>query len=325
MIYYSIFGSKVASNYPLIGPNNCISGRVDLEFVFEGIRNSPLAIPKDQIVYSSPDGPSNEDTWISLYHENDHYVIHFAQTANFFIWRDQITAQLLDPKYQEYIELYFLGSVFSLWQELQGMPALHSSCIEVGHNAIAFLAAREAGKSTIAATMVQSGCPLMTDDVLPIEMHNNIFCARPGYPQMKLWSEGAIHFLGHRHDLELVTPSDPLYSKYRIPIGTNGFGTFCSEARPLSVIYLPKRQDSNSSIMIEPMSPRDALIELIRYSFIAEMVEALGLRASRIKFLATLAMHVPMRRISYPAGFENLEKLRYAILDDLAGLKKINL
>ena len=65
------------------------------------------------------------------------------------------------------------------------------------------------------------------------------------------------------------------------------------------------------------------MIELVRHSFSARMVEAAGLAPHRLELFTTMARQVPMRRLTYPSGFEHLARVRQAILDDLEALVQV--
>jgi len=230
--------------------------------------------------------------------------------------------------------------VLSFWLERQGIPALHASAVLIGGRAVAFLSSNQGGKSGLAATLMQSVHPLLTDDILPVEEQDGVFLGRPGYPTIRMWPDEAACFLGAYEHLPLVHPE---LTKRRVPVGGDGFGSFCDTSQPLACIYLPDRRDAsgasttpeisavghpgrhpsqpdgavpNTDVEILPVSPRDAVIELIRHSFSAHQVEAAGLAPQRLNFFARLAQQVPMRRLIYPAGFEHLPRVREAILGD---------
>ena len=65
---------------------------------------------------------------------------------------------------------------------------------------------------------------------------------------------------------------------------------------------------------------REAVIALVRHSFAARAVQALGWQPRRLRFFADLAQQVPLRRLSYPSGFQHLPRVGQAILRDLGGL-----
>jgi hypothetical protein len=133
-----------------------------------------------------------------------------------------------------------------------------------------------------------------------------------------MWPTTAEHFLGPSYgELELVHPD---YSKLSIPIGHGGFGAFCATAKPLACLYLPERDDpadSAGDVQITPISPRDGVIELLRYSFSPQIAEALGLAGRRLDIFTKLVQQVPLRRLRYPSGLDRLPQTREAVLADL--------
>ena len=277
---------------------------------------------------------------IEVRHLNLHQISAWEHNYRELARRGYRSHHLLNPAAIHLIEIIFLGEVLSFWLERQGIPALHASAVLIGGRAVAFLSSNQGGKSGLAATLMQSGHPLLTDDILPVEEHNGVFLGRPGYPTMRMWPDEAAYFLGAYEHLPLVHPE---LSKRRVPVGGDGFGSFCDTSQPLACIYLPERRDAsgasttseisavghpgrhpsqpdgavpNTDVEILPVSPRDAVIELIRHSFSAHQVEAAGLAPQRLNFFARLAQKVPMRRLIYPASFEHLPRVREAILGD---------
>jgi hypothetical protein len=268
-------------------------------------------------IYACPYLGNDDENIFYVYRNGTCDVLQFTRTAAFYLWHNRILCHPLEPHSQHLVELYFLGTVISYWMELHDILALHASAVAINGRAAAFLAAKEGGKSSIAATFMQAGYPLLTDDLLAIERsHDGIIC-RSGYPNMRLWPDEAKHFLGYYRDLETVHPA---YTKRRIPVGPNGFGTFCNTSPPLGCIYLPRMRHSENkrtAVEISTVRPRDAVVELIGCSSLAPVVKALGLHAQRLDFLAQAATKVPMRRIDYPYGLKHLPVVREAVLKDL--------
>jgi hypothetical protein len=133
-------------------------------------------------------------------------VFRFTEVVDFFVLDDGIAYQLHDPHYAHMVELHLLGFVLAYWLERSGWPSLHASSVVVDGHAIAFLSRHGGGKTSLAATMVSRGYPLLSDDLLALTPAADGFLARPGYPQMRMWPEQARHFVG-REDLEQVHPS----------------------------------------------------------------------------------------------------------------------
>lgn len=317
---HRLFGLTLASDFPFTSRLAPATSPADLTFTC--VLEVPLANGWWQGVSPCLGTYRTEDdeSVAYFYRLADCDVVRFTRVADYYLWHRRIVCYLSNTDYRYLVEIHLLGPVLSLWLERQGIPMLHAAAVAMQGHAVGFLSTNSGGKSTLAAAMLQAGYPLLTDDILPVEHSSGAFIARPGYPQMRLWPEEAQHFLGHYVDLELVHPA---YAKRRVPVGQGGFGTFCDQSQPLACIYLPERRDvqkHGTQIEILPLSRRDALIELVRHSFVASLVEQLGLQAQRLDLFARLVQQVPMRRLLYPSGFEYLPLVREAVLTDLAAM-----
>jgi hypothetical protein len=167
---------------------------------------------------------------------------------------------------------------------------------------------------------MQAGHPLLTDDLLVVKQTGETFIAQPGYPQLRFWPQQARHFLGADARFESIHPA---VNKWRVPLAATGLGQFANTPRPLRAIYLLDRYPAaagNTNIAITPLSPRDALIELLRYSFAGRLAEAAGLQPGRLNVLAQLVQTIPLRRLSYPSGLVELPAVGAAVVADSAQL-----
>jgi hypothetical protein len=318
---FHIFGLILGSDYPFANQLTPSSNAPHLTFTLVAHSPLPAGWEGHSPFYTSSSRSPAGDPLVAVYRLDACTVLHLARVADFFLWPDRILCHPLDPAHGYLIEIRLLGPVLSLWLEMKGLPALHASAVVVGDCAVAFLSANRGGKSSLAATLMQAGCALLTDDILPVEQVNAGFQGRPGYATMRMWPEEARYFLGDYEGLELIHPE---LAKRRVPIGQTGFGSFCSTPRPLACCYLPERREPaerSTEIEITPVPPRDAVVELVRHSFSARVVEAAGLAPQRLELFSRMARQVPVRRLTYPNGFEHLARVRRAILDDLAALQ----
>lgn len=257
-----------------------------------------------------------------LYRSDACDLLRFTHVADFYLSRDSIICHLLDPRYDYLVEIRLLGPVLSFWLECQGVVTLHASAVALDEGCVAFGSGNRSGKTALAASFVEAGYPLLTDDVLAIDRADSAFLGRPSYPSMRMWPDQACHFLADCGGLEKVHPD---YSKLRVPVGVHGFGTFSTESQPIACFYLPEKceeQETCTEIRIESIPPREAVVELLRNSFSARLVEAAGLQGARLHLLARMAAEVPVRRIVYPHGFRTLPAVREAILADLEQLSR---
>ena len=209
------------------------------------------------------------------------------------------------------IELHLLGFVLSYWLERSGWPALHASSVVVNGHAIVFLSKHGGGKTSLAATLVSRGYPLLSDDLLALKPAMEGFLARPGYPQMRMWPEQARHFVGH-DDLEQVHPS---LEKRRVSVGPGDFGSFDGSLRPLTALYLPQRRDGGE-FEFSTIPAAQALFEFVRRTFLVGTDEGTGLSTRRFATLRAVVSRVPLRIVRYPNGLELLPALTEAIATD---------
>lgn len=92
----------------------------------------------------------------------------------------------------------------------------------------------------------------------------------------------------------------------------------------MACLYVPDRQDPDpraerqapAEICITPLSPTEALIELVCHSFIVHLVQGLGWQPRRMRLLAEVVATIPIRRLVYPSGYEYLPAVAEAIVAD---------
>jgi hypothetical protein len=94
--------------------------------------------------------------------------------------------------------------------------------------------------------------------------------------------------------------------------------------RPLACIYIPSKSIKPTKILdieITPIPPSEAVIELVRYSFITPAIaEKMGWQPRRLDFFSRLVKQVPVKRLMYPSGLEHLPRVTEAVLQDLKNL-----
>ena len=320
MPVYSLYGLNLASDFPFA--NNLAEGYGGPDLTFQLVDEPPISgWESDEPVFSSsPKLDGVEESLVRVYRREEYHVLRLAGVADYYLWPEGIACHLLDPAYAYLVEIHLLGIAFSLWLERRGVPALHASAVVVEDRVAGFLATNKGGKSSLSASLMQAGYPLLTDDILPVEYTGGRLVGRPGYPQMRMWPDQARHFLGRYEDLEVVHPA---YTKRRVPVEEDGAWTFCNEPQSLACLYLPERRDPavwGAEVEFAPVSPVEALMALIGQSFVPHTVEALGLQPQRLRLFARLLQQVPVRRIIYPEGYQHLPRVRQAILDDLAAV-----
>jgi len=113
----------------------------------------------------------------------------------------------------ELVRADLLGGVFSVALHLQGLLCLHGSAVAVGDTALAFLANKGGGKSTLATALCNSGATLITDDILPVDPRAPVM-AWPSMPAVRLLHDSASHL---RHATGRTHPATNKYHVNELP------------------------------------------------------------------------------------------------------------
>lgn len=312
MPHYSVYGVTLRSDFMFRWPLPHTAPPADVTF---GCTNAaPLGVEWAAIpaVHEVRFEPTREPPDVTYHVASGLDVVRIRGVADHYVRPDRIDCHLLDPDLAYLAEMQLLGMVMALWLERRDTPTLHASCVVVDGTAIAFLGTKGGGKTTAAAALVAAGHAFLVDDLLALVLRDGAALAQPGYPMVRLWPDQVDHFVGDPRHLPHVHPS---FSKRRVPVGTT-FGTFRPTAAPLRRIYLPSRHHTGG-VTIEPMRTADALIELVRHSFLREAVHGLGLAGARIRRLAEMLRTVDVRVLRYPHGFDHLPEVVAAIEYDL--------
>ena len=205
------------------------------------------------------------------------------------------------------LRLFLLGPALGILLRQRGRLTLHASAVAVRGGAILFVGQSGAGKSTIAAALHARGCPLISDDIVSVDVTDSA-TVFPGFPQLKLDARAAI--------AASITTARPG--------GSNGYDArecltarhgFSLEPVPLKCIYVLAEDPDGDSI--EPLEPSEALLELLRHTYGARSLQALD-REAHFKQCAAAARLVAVQRFKRRMGLTKLMGLADAIEADLA-------
>ena len=199
---------------------------------------------------------------------------------------------------------YLLGPVLAVLLHQRGLLVLHASGMELDGGAVAFLGASGWGKSTVAAALHRRVHLLISDDVVAIDMTG---CPEvlPGISQLKLWPD-ALASLGE--DATVLPRVHPQIEKRvraveRPPL----IGPI-----PLERVYVLA---DAPALAIEPLSPREALVELLRHSYGARTLQAIR-TAEHFQQCARVAADVPVSCLRFPRSFALLDQVARLVEED---------
>jgi hypothetical protein len=225
---------------------------------------------------------------------------------------------IVDPRMdadERVVRLCLLGPVLALILHQRQRLVLHASAIAAGDKAIVFLGGQGWGKSTLAAALHVRGYRMLADDVTAVQMDSDCPKVLPGFPQFKLWPDAVTALGDSPEGLPLVHPD---FAK-RAFRATSVFSR-CS--LPLKRIYVLGRGEY---VEIEPLSPREALLELIRHSYAARfgnhLLQATGI-AKHFKQCVGLVQNARLYRFRRPTSLSFLDEQVSILINDISREKE---
>ena len=202
----------------------------------------------------------------------------------------------------------YLNQVLPLVLSRLGKRVFHASAVEIEGGAVVFAAASGRGKSTLAASFAVSGFRFLTDDGLVLEPAGDGHDVLPGHPSIRLWADSDAALIAPGTE---TAPALPFTPKSRFVAGEEI--RYCDQSRPLRRVYF--LGDGNAvAPVFQRLSAAEALVEWVKHSFLLDVEERPRL-ASHFDQVAALANQPMHYRLDYPRRYENLARVRQAIVE----------
>jgi energy-coupling factor transporter ATP-binding protein EcfA2 len=208
------------------------------------------------------------------------------------------------------LNTFIIGPIFAVLLRQRGLLVLHASSVVLKEGAIAFLGNSGAGKSTLAQTFHGHGYPVLTDDVMVVQLGGEVPLAIPGYPLIKLWPESASATGFAPDSLPLIHG----LSTKRSHQLTEGFG---QTAFPLRRIYVLDQGDEHRIINL---SASDACLALLCHSRATMLLTHPEFRAKNFRQCSWVAQQVPMARFERKPALNELSELVKLVEADLSSV-----
>jgi len=154
---------------------------------------------------------------------------------------------------------FILGTIFANLLNQRGLLVLHASAVNINNSVVAFLGAKNKGKSTIALKFYENGFPIVADDYIPIQFENNIPFVYTGFPQLKLSSKTLNHS-SFNYKKNNFNNSTSEFEKFYFTTKKH----FTQNKLPLKSIYMLER---GKFFFIDTFKPQKAFIELTKNNF----------------------------------------------------------
>lgn len=255
--------------------------------------------------WAFPDGT----LWTQFFRKGAGYLLRFPELADFEVSADgrSVKGWPAPGATSPTVEHLYLNQVLPLALSRQGELVLHGSAVDIGGQGVAFLGESGRGKSTLAASFATEGTRFLTDDGLLLEWADGRCMIVPSHPSIRLWADSQEALVSGS---AAVAPAVSFTTKSRLLAGPEI--AFCQEARPLQCVFLLGDGASETST-IEALRPAQALIELVKHSFLLD-IEARDMLMRHFDDLTRLAELPIYFRLDYPRDYKTLPAVRKAIV-----------
>ncbi|MFO7586771.1 MAG: hypothetical protein R6X22_01735 [Gemmatimonadota bacterium] len=129
---------------------------------------------------------------VAMFRSDDGYELRYDDTGSFHVSPDGDSIAWV-PGGEPSVGLAWIdltSRVLATSLHARGRLVLHGSAVSIEGRAVAFVAPKGAGKSTLALALARAGGRLLTDDTLPVEPGDPAR-AGPGLHSVRLWPDSA--------------------------------------------------------------------------------------------------------------------------------------
>lgn len=249
-------------------------------------------------------------------HEDQHSIARRTSRGHVYYIRDiggirvedgdTIIAAPLDGAEERGFRFLASGIGLGLLLHQRGLMTLHASAVALRDQVVGFVGPKGMGKSTTAAAFHAHGYPVVTDDLLVLDIMGDQITVRPGFPHLKLYPNSIEGSLSE--DSSGIPKIDPQGSKRSYDIQSE----YLSDALPLRCLYvLDYGADEGGTPLPHSRDLRgdQACVELIRRSYIPRLLPEEAMSSKHLKHCAEVARMVPVRRLYRRKSLEALSDL----------------
>jgi hypothetical protein len=305
---YYVYGITLHSEIPLCLPKHGCGELAEVE-----LHSEPASFFSDAIEGVSLEQVSG--SWYQVGRTDESHYVRWEGVGEFLIAADgrQMFCRQFDVATSESFQVYMLGQALSYALVGLGFEPIHATVVVVDGEGVGFLGFSGFGKSTLAASFLSAGYPVLTDDLLILQERDGRLFAYPGPPRIKLFPKIARLFLGSAANGVSMNRDT---AKLILPLGEQRSSSLPVPIAAMFALAPPREVFRKQAVRLEPLSPREAFVEVVKNTFNYRITESARLERQFAE-ASRLVSSLPMRKLAIPRNFAELPSVREAILSEL--------
>jgi hypothetical protein len=237
----------------------------------------------------------------------------FAQVGEFVLKGGRQVIVTPDPRAElDLLRLYIQGMILAAVLYQRNYFVLHSSVVNVGGHAIAFIGHVGAGKSSLAAAFHAAGYGMVADDNAAISLGDGCLHVLPAFPTLKVYPEIAVS-LGYNSGAMVKLHHSQVKRAQPVSDG------FSAVSLPLTCIFALDREIPCG---IRKLTPVESITEMIRHSVPTRW--GVSGNAQHLKSCAQLSNSLPVYRIRTFSELCEIPRIVRQIEEHLGGEERDN-
>lgn len=306
MFRYAVYGGHLASELEFPDLSAHPGGDEDRPDWIVRVVDSPAGRPPGDLVALG--AHETENVHVDLYRTADGLLLDYDDLGRYEVRagsREMVWHARPDDS-PEMARAAILGPVLALALEESGVLCLHGSAVGIAGEAIAVLAPKYHGKSTLACALVAAGARLMTDDAVAVDLGGAGAAVRPGVHSVRLWSDSAAQLRASELPGRLLTGVKSTLVDMPAEL-------LASESLPLAAVYVLESvrhsSDGEGAVARTPLQPLAAAVALATHTKVpAPLLGAAG-GGRQLLRAAALVRTTPVYRLEIVRDFARLPEV----------------